>query len=108
MLLAPRVVGVPARHADERRMSEPSAYGADRRSDSWRQVILEEAYLRIEPFLDPARSWGGSVLTVLASHTLRQAYPELSLQDVHVLVTVAHRVYLVRRLHAAQGELPPA
>lgn len=92
-------------------MSEP-AYGVDSRSDDsrsepWWQVIFEEAYLRIEPFLDPARTWGGSVLTVLASHTLRQAYPELSLQDVHVLVTVAHRVYLVRRMHAVHGELPP-
>jgi hypothetical protein len=107
MLVVRRVASVPARHAEERCMSEPAAYGADRPSDSWRQVIFEEAYLRIEPFLDPARSWGGSVLTVLASHTLRQAYPELSLQDVHVLVTVAHRVYLVRRLHALHGELPP-
>jgi hypothetical protein len=106
MLIAMRGAGVPARHAEERRMSEP-AHGFDRRSDSWRQVIFEEAYLRIEPFLDPARTWGGSVLTVLASHTLRQAYPELSLQDVHVLVTIAHRVYLVRRLRAVRGELPP-
>ncbi len=84
-----------------------AACSVERRTDPRRRAIFEEAYARIEPFLDPSRTWGGSVLTVLASHTLRQAYPELSPQDVHVLVNAARRVYLARRAQAARGEALP-
>lgn len=73
----------------------------ERRTDPKRRAIFDEAYVRIEPFLDPSRTWGRAALTGLAYRVLRQAYPDLSAQDAHVLINAARRVYLIRR---AQGE----
>jgi hypothetical protein len=84
-----------------------AAYSVERRTDPRRREIFDEAYARIEPFLDTSRTWGGSALNVLACHTLRQAYPELAPQDVHVLVNAARRVCMARRVRAARGEALP-
>jgi hypothetical protein len=76
----------------------------ERRQNLELRAIFDEAYTRIEPFLDPAQTWGGAPLTVLAYHALREAYPELSSEDAHVLIVAAKRVYNARRLNGAHAK----
>lgn len=37
------------------------------------------------PFFDPEHSWSAAHLTLYAQQSLREAYPELSLQDIAIL-----------------------
>ena len=73
----------------------------ERRQNFKLREIFEEAYVRIEPFLDPARGWNGSPLTVLAYRAVREAYAELSPDEVYTLVVAAVRVFNTRRSEAA-------
>ncbi len=66
---------------------------AERRRNLKLRELFEEAYARIEPFLDRKHTWGGLQLTHLALRTLREAYPELDPVEVHQLVLAAIRVY---------------
>jgi len=51
----------------------------------------------IAPFFDPANSWGNRTLDHLAYRSLRENYPDLSMEEVHVLVVAAQRIYAERR-----------
>lgn len=81
---------------------------AERRQNLKLRAIFDEAYLRIEPFLDPTQTWGGAPLNVLAYHAVREAYPALSAEEAHILVTAAKRVYNSRRLNAEHREAETA
>ncbi|MBI5255156.1 MAG: hypothetical protein HY855_01550 [Burkholderiales bacterium] len=68
----------------------------ERRQDLVLRAAFDEAYASIEPFLDPACQWGGASFTVLVQHSLREAFPQLSPQQVQILITAANRVYQAR------------
>lgn len=59
--------------------------------------IFEEAVDLIAPFFDPANTWGNRTLDHLAYRSLRETYPDLSMEEVHILVVAAQRVYADRR-----------
>jgi hypothetical protein len=61
----------------------------ERRQNLQVRQIFEEAYALIEPFFD----WGGQPLEYLAFQRLCENFPHLSHEDIHVIVTAAHRVY---------------
>lgn len=55
--------------------------------------IFEEAYELVAPFFAPENRWGNSTLDHLAYRVVRDRYPELSYEEVHVLVVASKRVY---------------
>ncbi len=69
--------------------SEHSGFGngeeGDRRSSHNLRLIFERACEITAPFFDSQQSWGGSSLTMYARQSLREAYPELSQQEVAIL-----------------------
>ena len=69
---------------------------AERRQNPKLRELFEEAYVRIEPFLDRKHTWGGLQLTHFALRTLREAYPQLDPTEAHQLVLAAMRVYRER------------
>lgn len=69
----------------------------DRRKHHRVREIFEEAVDLIAPFFDPANTWGNRTLDHLAYRSLRETYPDLSMEEVHVLVVAAQRVYANRR-----------
>ena len=78
-------------------VSEAAAMAQDateRRGNQRLRALFDDAFLMIEPFFDPARGWGGHSLEHLAFRVVRDNFPELSSEEVHTLVVVAHRVYI--------------
>jgi len=65
----------------------------ERRQNLKLRAFFEEAYGRIEPCLDPKQTWGGVPLELLAYRTLREAYPDLPVQEAHQLVRASVRVF---------------
>jgi hypothetical protein len=57
----------------------------DRRVQHNLRLIFENACRITAPFFDPAQSWGGAPLTMYARQALREAYPELSQQEIAIL-----------------------
>jgi hypothetical protein len=47
----------------------------------------------LQPFFDPANSWGGKTHEHLAYRALHEQFPSLSTQEVFVLVEAARRVF---------------
>ena len=47
----------------------------------------------LQPFFDPANSWGGQTHEHLAYRALHEQFPGLSTQDVFTLVSAARRVF---------------
>jgi hypothetical protein len=80
--------------------NNPSWDGKDRRASPELREIFERAYALIEPFLDPDSSWGGQAMQHLALRTLRDSFPELSMDQAHILVVAATRVRRERRAAA--------
>lgn len=78
--------------------SKPSSWGGgERRSNPELRVIFEQAYVLIEPFLDPNSSWGGHAMELLALRTVRDGFPQLSVEQARVLVVASVRVWRERR-----------
>lgn len=77
-------------------MSEQQTPGQERRRNPELRQLFDTAYPLVEPFLDPDNGWGGHSLEHLAFRVLRENFPQLSAAEVHVLVVVAHRVYIDR------------
>lgn len=75
---------------------ESPALLAERRQHPELRTLFEEAYARIEFCFDPQQTWGGLPLEHLAFRMLREAYPQISSQDVHLLVGASLRVYKER------------
>jgi len=68
----------------------------ERRSNSKLRALFDTAYTMIEPFFDPDQGWGGHSLEHLAFRVLRENFSELSSEEVHTIVVVAHRIYIER------------
>jgi hypothetical protein len=55
--------------------------------------IFAEAYELIAPFFAKENRWGNATLDHLAYRVVREQYPELSFEEVHILVVASKRVY---------------
>jgi hypothetical protein len=73
-------------------MTDPVS-GQERRTNPQLRTIFIEAYEVLQPFFDPANSWGGKTHEHLAYRTLHERFPELSTQEVFTLVEAARRVF---------------
>ncbi len=72
----------------------PETYAAnDRRTQHNLRRIFDDACRITAPFFDPAQSWGGSSLTMFARQTLREAYPELTQQEIAILFSGVARFH---------------
>jgi hypothetical protein len=65
----------------------------DRRVQHDLRLIFDNACRITAPFFDPAQSWGGSSLTMYARQTLREAYPELTQQEIAILLSGVARFH---------------
>lgn len=73
-------------------MTDPVT-GAERRASPQLRTIFVEAYDVLQPFFDPANSWGGQTHEHLAYRALHEQFPDLSAHDVFTLVSAARRVF---------------
>lgn len=73
-------------------MTDPVT-GVERRANPQLRTIFVEAYEVLQPFFDPANSWGGQTHEHLAYRALHEQFPGLSAQDVFTLVSAARRVF---------------
>jgi hypothetical protein len=73
-------------------MTDPVS-GEDRRGKPRLRDIFVEAYDLLQPFFDPANSWGGQTHEHLAYRALHEQFPGLSTQEVFTLVEAARRVF---------------
>ena len=73
-------------------MTDPVT-GVERRANLQLRTIFIEAYEVLQPFFDPANSWGGQTHEHLAYRALHEQFPGLSTQDVFTLVSAARRVF---------------
>lgn len=71
-----------------------SGNAGDRRTNPRLRGVFDTAYAMIEPFFDPAQGWGGRSLEHLAFRVLRDNFPDLSSEEVHTIIAVAHRVHV--------------
>ena len=65
--------------------------------------IFVEAYELIAPFFAPENRWGNATLDHLAYRIVRDHYPQLSAEEVHVLVLASKRVYAEREAERRSG-----
>ncbi len=65
----------------------------DRRQAPQLREIFESAYELVAPFFDPANSWNGQSLEHLAFRVMRENYPKISSDEIHVFLAAAKRVY---------------
>lgn len=72
-------------------MSEQSS--EDRRGNPQLRTLFVEAYDVIRPFFDEANSWAGHTHEHLAYRALHEHFPQLSGEDVFVIVAAAKRVF---------------
>jgi hypothetical protein len=81
------------------------AIAKERRLNLRLREIFDAALVLIEPFFDPANSWGGHSLDHFAFRVLRENYPDLSSGEAQIFVTVARRTY-ASRVHSADASRP--
>lgn len=67
--------------------------GSERRAQHDLRVIFDAACQVVAPFFDEKQSWAGSSLTMYARQALREAYPELSQQEVAILYSGVARFH---------------
>ena len=77
--------------------SSPSEQ-ADRRQHHRVRAVFKDALAMIEPFYAPENQWGSHSLDHLAYHALRDHYPDMSIEEVHVLVMAAKRLFNARNM----------
>lgn len=65
----------------------------NRRANPQLRTIFIEAYDVLALFFDPAGAWGGGPHEHFAYLALREQFPQLSIQEVSILVTAAKRVF---------------
>lgn len=75
---------------------------AERRRFHHVREIFAEAHALIAPFFAPENQWANVTLDHLAYRVVRDHYPDLSFEEVHVLVVATKRVCTDR------GSLPGA
>ncbi|MBT9496812.1 MULTISPECIES: hypothetical protein [Zoogloea] len=65
----------------------------ERRKNLSLRELVDQAYVLIEPFFDPANAWNGQTLEHLAYRVIREQLPAIPPQDVQIVVSVATRIY---------------
>jgi len=73
----------------------------ERRVNLRLREIFVEAYDVVEPFFDPKNTWAGKTHEHLAFRALHERFPDLSSEEVLVIVIAAKRVF-------GSGGKPPA
>lgn len=68
----------------------------NRRVHNHLRDIFEEAYVVALPFIDPKQGWGGQPMTRHAYPALKEAYPQLTMQDLAILIPALERVFKER------------
>jgi hypothetical protein len=82
---------------------DASEVPAERRKHHRVREIFEEAYELIAPFFARENRWGNATLDHLAYRVVREQYPELSFEEVHILVVASKRVYTELEAEDAAG-----
>ena len=72
----------------------------ERRKNLSLRELVDQAYVLIEPFFDPANAWNGQTLEHLAYRVIREQLPAIPPQDVQIVDSVATRIY--RSKHRTQ------
>lgn len=67
--------------------------GEERRTNLRLRGMFVEVYDILEPFFDPANAWAGHVHEHLAFRALHERFPDLSGEEVLIIVTAAKRVF---------------
>lgn len=67
--------------------------GQERRQSPELRGIFVEAYDVIRPFFDEANSWAGHTHEHLAYRALHEHFPDLSGEQVFIIVAAAKRVF---------------
>lgn len=79
------------------------ATSPERRKYHHVREIFDDAYELITPFFAKENRWANATLDHLAYRVLRENYPELSFEEVHVLVVAAKRVFTELQAERAAG-----
>lgn len=74
---------------------------SERRSNTQLRQVFPAAFDALRPFFEAANQWEGQSHDHLAYHTLKEHFPELSSQDVFIVVTTTRRLF-------ASGKRPAA
>lgn len=69
------------------------ALAGERRRDMEIRGLFVEAYDILEPFFDPANNWAGHGHEHLAYRALHERFPQLSGDQVFIIVDAARRVF---------------
>lgn len=69
---------------------------SEHRQDPRLRSVFDDAFAMIEPFFDLRQGWSGRSLEHLAYRIVRDNFPELSPEEVHTVLVVAHRLYIER------------
>lgn len=67
--------------------------GEERRTNPRLRGMFVEVYDILEPFFDPANAWAGHIHEHLAFRALHERFPDLSGEEVLIIVTAAKRVF---------------
>ncbi len=83
----PVFINVNKANMDERDSKTATAAegGIERRVQHNLRLIFDDSCRMTAAFFDPAQNWGDSSLTLYARQTLRDAYPELTQQEIAIL-----------------------
>lgn len=65
----------------------------ERRNNHNLRVIFADACKITAPFFDSAQSWGNASLTMYARQALREAYPDLTQQEMAILCSSVERFH---------------
>jgi hypothetical protein len=74
-------------------MSEQNERPAERRANVKIRQLFVDAYDVLEPFFDSANAWGGHTHEHLAFRALHERFPDLSGEEVFIIVAAAKRVF---------------
>ncbi|MBI3479957.1 MAG: hypothetical protein HY016_06320 [Nitrosomonadales bacterium] len=78
---------------DDSDLKAGSGSFSERRSQHNLRLIFDSACQITAPFFDVKQSWGGASLSMYARQTLREAYPELSQQEIAILFSGVARFH---------------
>lgn len=65
----------------------------ERRKRTELREIFDDVCRITAPFFDAGNSWGVSSLTMYARQTVREAYPQLTQQDIAILLSSIQRFH---------------
>lgn len=74
---------------------------AERRTNAQLRSIFPAACEALRPFFETATQWEGQSHEHLAYHTLKEHFPDLTSQDVFIVVATSRRLF-------ASGKFPVA